>query len=150
MNNLPGDVCGISPFSSAGDSVSNYRGNVDYFEDTLANFKHFNLPSPQLVRMFSTDPEAGQFVGSKQWEMIYIDGNHDYDVARKDWELCCRHLKAGGIIVLDDSGLTTNFRPPLFATAGHPGPSRLAGEIDRTHFRELLQVGHNRAFQKTA
>jgi hypothetical protein len=149
-NSLSGEVCGISPFSSAGDSVSRYRDNVDYFQDTLQNFHHFKLPAPQLVRAFSTDGEAVRFIMSKQWEMIYIDGNHDYEVARKDWEICSRSLKTGGIIVLDDSGLTTAFRPPLFATAGHPGPSKLAQEIDRKQFREILQVGHNRAFQKIA
>lgn len=144
------EVCGISPFSSAGDSVSRYTQSVDYYEDTLKNFRHFKLEAPQLVREFSTNPEAERFVASKNWDMIYIDGNHDYEVARKDWELCSRHARAGGVIVLDDSGLSTSFRPPAFATAGHPGPSRLAQEIDRTRFRELLQVGHNRAFQKIA
>lgn len=150
LNRSPCDICGISPFTSAGDSVSRYQRNVDYYEDTLRNFDHFKLPHPQLIRAFSTDRAAEQFIATKDWDMIYIDGNHDYDVARKDWELCVRHTRAGGVIVLDDSGLATSFRPPLFATAGHPGPSRLAGEIDRLQFRELLQVGHNRAFQKIA
>jgi hypothetical protein len=149
-NNLPGDVCGVSPFSSAGDSVSRYWNNVDYFEDTLANFRHFKLPAPQLLRAFSTDPEAKRFIAAKQWEIIYIDGNHDYEVARQDWEICSSNLKVGGVIVLDDSGLTTSFRPLPIGTRGHPGPSRLAQEIDRKQFRELLQVGHNRAFQKIA
>jgi hypothetical protein len=54
------------------------------------------------------------------------------------------------VIVLDDSGLTTAYRPPLFATGGHPGPSRLASELDRSRFREVLQVGHNRAFERIA
>ena len=82
--------------------------------------------------------------------MIYIDGNHDYPVARADWELCAAQLSPGGIIVLDDAGLGTAFRPPAFATGGHPGPSRLAQEIDRRAFAEILQVGHNRVFQKVA
>jgi hypothetical protein len=64
--------------------------------------------------------------------------------------VCSRNLKVGGVIVLDDSGLTTAFRPPRFATGGHPGPSQLAQEINRQQFREVLQVGHNRVFQKTA
>jgi predicted O-methyltransferase YrrM len=80
--------------------------------------------------------------------MVYIDGNHDYDVARQDWEACSQSLKPGGVIVLDDASRDTAYRPPLFATAGHPGPSRLAGEIDARTFREILRVGHNRAFQK--
>ncbi|HEX4265693.1 MAG TPA: class I SAM-dependent methyltransferase [Verrucomicrobiae bacterium] len=150
IDGFPCEVCGISPFSQAGDSVSRYRPNVDYHEDTLRNFEHFKLKPPQLLRAFSTDPEAQRFIASKEWDMIYIDGNHDYEIARQDWELCSKHLGARGIIVLDDSGLTTSFRPPAFATAGHPGPSRLAQEIDRKQFRELLQVGHNRVFQKIA
>jgi hypothetical protein len=149
-NGLPCDVCGISPFSQAGDSVSRYREDVDYYDDTLRNFGHFNLQPPHLLRAFSTDPEARRFTASKEWDMIYIDGNHDYEIARQDWDLCSRRLSARGVVVLDDSGLTTPFRPPAFATAGHPGPSRLAQEIDRKQFRELLQVGHNRVFQKIA
>jgi hypothetical protein len=143
------EVHGISPFSAAGDAVSRYRADVDYFEDTLANFDHFSLPHPHLLRAYSTDCAAAELVSSKAWDMIYIDGNHDYEVARKDWELCSSHTRQGGIIVLDDAALTTRFQPPAFAaTRGHPGPSRLAQEIDRFRFQEILQVGHNRAFQK--
>ena len=142
------EVYGISPFSPAGDSVSKYP-DLDYYSDTLANFDHFELPHPRLLRAYSTDPEAVALIGSKPWELIYIDGNHEYEIVRKDWELCSRHLKPGGIIVLDDSGLATTFKPPLFASKGHPGPSSIAQEIDPKHFRELLQVGHNRAFQRT-
>jgi hypothetical protein len=33
-------------------------------------------------------------------------------------------------------------------TRGHPGPSKVAQEIDRALFEEALQVGHNRVFLK--
>ena len=42
-------VQGISPFSSAGDAVSKYRRDVDYYDDTLKNCAHFSLPAPSLV-----------------------------------------------------------------------------------------------------
>ena len=141
-------IQGVSPFSSAGDAVSKYRRNVDYHKDTLKNFAHFSLPSPALLKAYSTDEAAQKLIASREWSFIYIDGNHDYEIARADWELCAAHLRPGGLIVLDDSGLTTKYAPPIFATGGHPGPSRLAQEIDRTRFREILQVGHNRVFQK--
>jgi len=142
-------VYGISPFSPAGDSVSKYRADVDYYTDTLANFDHFGLLRPNLLRAFSTDPAAQELITSIQWDLIYIDGNHDYDIARKDWEICARSVRLGGCIVLDDSGLTTSYQPPHYdGSRGHPGPSRLAQEIDRTRFQEILQVGHNRVFQK--
>jgi len=142
------DVHGVSPFTSAGDSVSRYLADVDYQADTLANFRHFGLGEPHLVRAFSTDPLAQKHIQSRVWPAIYIDGNHDYEVARQDWELCAANVAADGIVVLDDSGLTTSYRAPLFATGGHSGPSRLAQEIDRRRFREVLQVGHNRVFQR--
>ncbi|MFM7183115.1 MAG: class I SAM-dependent methyltransferase [Verrucomicrobiales bacterium] len=141
-------VYGISPFSSAGDSVSRYAPEVDYFQDTLSNFRHFGLPAPSLIKAFSTDEDALALMRSRSWDCIYIDGNHDYDVVKNDWETCAAAVKPGGLIVLDDSGLSTRYQPPAFATAGHPGPSRLAREISPDHFREILQVGHNRVFQR--
>lgn len=141
------DVTGISPFNSSGDSVSQYRNDVNYLEDTLSHFRHFGLQKPVLVSAFSTDPEALEVIASRRWDMIYIDGNHDYNVVVKDWDACSKAIKPGGIIILDDSGLTTTYHPPAFSTAGHPGPSRLASEIDPKHFKEILQVGHNRVFQ---
>jgi hypothetical protein len=143
-------VQGVSPFSTAGDANSSYRSGLDYLADTLQNFAHFSLPPPSLLKAYSTDEEAQRLIASRAWNAIYIDGNHDYEIVRQDWKLCSGCLSPGGLIVLDDAGLTSNFRPPAFATAGHPGPSRLAREISRPPFVEILQVGHNRVFQKSA
>jgi hypothetical protein len=130
--------------------VSKYRTDLDYRSDTLLNFAHFSLTEPELLKAYSTDPDAVKVIKSTEWDMIYIDGNHDYEIVLKDWEVCAASVKPGGIIILDDSGLSTSYRPPAFATGGHPGPSRLASEIDSSLFREILQVGHNRVFQKAA
>ena len=145
---VTGGVTGISPFLPVGDSVSRYRQDVEYYEDTLANFRHFDLPAPVLCKAFSTDPAAVALIRSRAWDCIYVDGNHDYEVVRADWEVCSNSLSPQGLIVLDDSSLSTRFQPPLFASRGHPGPSRIAEELDRTRFREILQVGHNRVFQR--
>lgn len=141
------EVTGISPFTASGDSVSSYRSDLDYREDTLTHFEHHGLPQPTLVNAYSSDPEALAVIASRQWDMIYIDGNHDYDIVVKDWEACSKSVKPGGLIILDDAGLSTSYQPPAFATGGHPGPSRLATEIDPGQFQEILQVGHNRVFQ---
>ena len=143
-------VQGISPFSPAGDAVSKYFTTVDYHTDTLKNFAHFSLSAPALLKAYSTDEAAHGLIASRLWSIVYIDGNHDYEVAKQDWEICARHLQPGGVIVLDDAGLTTSYRPPEFATGGHPGPSRLAREVGGVKFHEILQVGHNRVFQKIA
>ena len=139
---------GISPFSAAGDSVSEYRTGIDYFADTQTNFVHFGLPEPFLLKAFSTDQTALDLIKSHSWDCIYIDGNHDYEIAKADWNNCSASVKPGGLIVLDDAGLGTSFKPTIFASNGHFGPSRVAAEIDSRRFKEILQVGHNRVFQK--
>ena len=148
MLDIAGSVTGISPFSPAGDSVSRYQASVDYLKDTQLNFRAFDLPAPELLRAYSTDHVATERINQGAWDAIYIDGNHDYHVAAADWLACSANIRAGGIIVLDDAALGTAYGPPRFATAGHPGPSRLATEIDAVGFREILRVGHNRVFQK--
>ena len=79
LENVACEIHGISPFTPAGDAVSTYSQAVSYYEDTLANFDHFGLPHPHLLRAFSTDPAALELIGTRAWEMMYIDGNHDYD-----------------------------------------------------------------------
>ena len=141
-------VYGISPFSTAGDSVSVYSSTIAYYEDTLANFQYFNLAVPYLCRAYSTDESAHSLIESHVWDCIYIDGNHEYEIAKHDWELCANNIRSGGVIVLDDSALTTPYRPPSFASGGHLGPSQVAAEVEKEKFLEVLQVGHNRVFSR--
>ena len=143
-------ICGISPFTSAADSVSKYSNQINYYEDTLKNFAFFQLSAPHLVRGLSTEPHVWKQVTQHKWDMVYIDGNHDYEVAKSDFTNCNKILAPRGLIVLDDSGLSTRYKAPLFSTAGHFGPSKLAREISALGFQELLQVGHNRVFQKNS
>ena len=146
---IGGSVVGISPFTCSGDAVSSYREDIGYLADTGRNFTFFGLPKPELVRSFSTDPAARARIEANTWDAIYIDGNHDYGVARSDWDLCAANVSPNGVIVLDDAALGTAYKPPVFATAGHPGPSRVAEEVAGTSFREIIRVGHNRVFQRT-
>lgn len=147
---ISGQVVGISPFDHSGDQVSRYLACINYLDDTLANFAHFGLAQPELIRAFSTDSAAVARISSSRWDSIYIDGNHDYEVAKADWDICADSCAIGGVIVLDDASLTTAYAPVAFATGGHPGPSRVATEIDPYRFKEVLRVGHNRVFEKIA
>ena len=89
-----------------------------------------------------------ELIKSQSWDLIYIDGNHDYEIVKKDFEVCSSALSPNGLIILDDSSLYTDYSPPRYSTAGHPGPSKLANEIDKNKFKEILAVGHNRVFMK--
>ena len=142
------EVHGISPFNSAGDSVSEYNDLIDYYKDVKDNFAYFQLPNPVLHKGYSTDKDMVDFIKSTEWDLIFIDGNHDYKVAKQDFINCSNSLNINGIIVLDDSSLYTGYKPTFLSTAGHPGPSNVADEIDPSKFKEIVAVGHNRVFRK--
>jgi len=145
---FPCEVHGISPFSAAGDAVSAYPADVDYLVDTLSSFQAWELPAPTLIKAYSTDPAAIAHVAERQWDLIYIDGSHDYEVALADYELCREHLKPAGLLVLDDASLGTDYHPPSFSFAGHPGPSRVAAQFAQRELKPLGAVGHNNVFQR--
>jgi Methyltransferase domain len=145
---INGSVTGISPFSPAGDSVSCYRTNLDYLQDTRLHFRAFGLSDPDLLKAYSNDRIAIDRILQESWDVVYIDGNHDYEAAKADWSVCSASIQPGAVIVLDDAAVGTAYKPPRFATAGHSGPSRLASKIDSSAFFEILHVGHNRVFQK--
>jgi hypothetical protein len=142
------EIHGISPFTSAGDQVSVYLKDLDYENDVKSNFNNFQLSMPNLHKGFSTDEEMIKIIESMSWDLIYIDGNHDYEVAKHDYILCSKNIKKGGLIVLDDASLNTDYKPAFYSTAGHFGPSKVALEIDLNYFEEILSVGHNRVFKK--
>lgn len=150
MLNYPCEIHGISPFSPLGDAVSVYREDVDYLTDTLESFKYLKLPGPTLVRALSTDPLAIEHITSQTWDLIYVDGSHDYEVALADYHVSRDHLALGGLLVMDDSSLGTSYHPPLFAFAGHPGPSQVVAECAMRELKFLGAVGHNNVFQKEA
>lgn len=96
---IEGAVVGISPFSPSGDAVSRYPTDVDYLRDTKANFSAFDLPQPEFVQAFSTDKAATDRIRKQAWDIISIDGNHDYEIAKADWNVCREAVRQGGSVV---------------------------------------------------
>jgi cephalosporin hydroxylase len=139
---------GVSPFTPAGDEVSAYLRDIDYHADTLQHHRYFGLPEPGLVRALSTEPEALRRIQAQRWDLVYVDGNHDYEVALADYRVCRDSLSEGGLLVMDDSSLYTDYHPRLFSFAGHPGPSRVVNELAMEELCFLGAVGHNNVFTR--
>jgi hypothetical protein len=145
--NFEMDIFGLSPFDSSGDQVSQYI-EINYIEDIKKSHNHFSLKHPNLIKGYSTDLELIQFINTGQWDLVYIDGGHDYDVVKSDYQNSLQGLKTGGILVFDDSSLYTDYKPTPFSFAGHPGPSRVVNEISSNDLEFLFGVGHNNVFRK--
>jgi len=149
--NFPCRVLGVSPFNNATDSVSVYH-NFDYEKDVREFCRHFETPlaENELCRALSTEKAASAAISSAQWYVAYIDGNHDYDVAKSDFKLVSSNLHPEGFIVLDDAGLSTNYRPNSFSFAGHPGPSKVLQEAILEGWKCVAQAGHNIILKRTS
>lgn len=137
----------ISPFNSSGDNTSLYP-DLDYLSDVLSNFRHFDLAPPDCFRGMSTDPAAVAYLKREKLDCIYIDGSHDFEVVLADYRNSVDALRSGGILVMDDSSLYTDFSPPSFSFAGHPGPSRVAREFADVELRRVAGVGHQNVYLK--
>jgi hypothetical protein len=146
MLSIHNEIFGISPFSDLGDSVSSYASTIDYLADTQLNHTHFMLKQANYIAQRSDSAEAKLVIESKVWDLIYIDGSHDYEVVCLDLRNAIDNIKKGGVIVMDDSSLNFAFDPPPGSFAGHPGPSRVASEIAQHELNLIGGVGHNNIF----
>ena len=140
---------GLSPLNNSGDEVSEYI-NIDYESDISRSFSIFNLGEPKIFKGYSTDSAAKEFIRSKQWDLVYVDGSHEEAVVKNDVMLGFESLKVGGFLVMDDASLYSAFKPPVFAFKGHPGPSNVAKSLEsqKSSFKLVGTCGHNRIYKK--
>ena len=146
------NVTGLGPFCAVEDEVSIYE-KTDYMNDIICAFNEFKLVKPELYKGLSNDEKAIEFIRSSVWDLIYIDGGHDYETVLKDWQVSSKSIAVGGVIVFDDSSLDFDYNPPIYAFAGHEGPSRLCREIisnRSSQFDYYGSCGHLNAFIKNA
>jgi hypothetical protein len=142
------NICAISPFNSTGDEVSNYSNSINYYQDTKNNIKKFTKQNINLYQYLSTDMEAIKLIKNSTWDLIYIDGSHEFEIALQDYNICKDSLGENGILILDDSSLYTDFNPNFFSFKGHPGPSRVVKEYAELELKQIMSVGHNNVFIK--
>tara|TARA_X000000368_G_scaffold267213_1_gene211637 strand:+ start:4895 stop:5677 length:783 start_codon:yes stop_codon:yes gene_type:complete len=155
LYDISSNIYGITPLSSSGDEVSSYI-DIDYLEDINKNFKFFNLPEPNIINEYSNSDRAINFINSKKWDLIYIDGSHDFEDVNNDFNECLSNLNINGLIVIDDSSLYLDYDAKyieknykLKTFKGHPGPSKVVLDIiSMNKIKYLFGVGHNNVFLK--
>ena len=140
-------IYGMTPLVAANDEVSLYP-DLDYKSDILQNFENFEIPPIKFFQDYSTSNPSQSFIREGNWDLVYIDGGHDFDIVKKDFENALIGLKPNGILVLDDSSLFLVYEPIVGAFKGHPGPSRVLNEFAIKEMEHLLTVGHLNLLRK--
>ena len=98
-----------------------------------------------LHRGFSTDPQILNTLAQEHYHLIYVDGDHTYDGALHDFRTFGPKIVPGGWLVADDAGCDL---PGTVFWKGHAAVSRAARELPALGFKNVLNVGHNRVYER--
>lgn len=85
-----------------------------------------------LTDVFDREVQTGGSIA-----FAYIDGNHTYEQALKDYRHVMEYLVPGGFLLLDDSASTNHF-----------GSAKLAHQLKTEHQLKLIDNSYNHLFQK--
>ena len=141
------DIYGITPLTAKGDSVSQYV-DIDFATDIQLNFDKFKLKHAKIIHQLSTTEKSCEFISNGNWDLIYIDGSHEYEDVLSDYLNSVSGIAPNGLIVMDDSSLFMDSIENYGAFQGHPGPSKICVEYAKIQLDHVLSVGHLNFFRR--
>lgn len=148
---IPKKIYGVSPLNTSGDQYSSYEDD-DYMAaiKKLFNNLEASMDDTELIVGYSTDATIKDRLKSmEKFDLIYIDGSHDYIDVISDIDLANECLRPGGFLVLDDASSRINLgTSPKFW--GHEDVAQAIDDklIDNDNYKHLMALGHNRVFKK--
>lgn len=118
----------------------------DYLSRIERIFSEFNLNFSKVVLKRGYSQSRSILKGlEREYDIIYIDGDHSYEGVKEDLELYCPKIADKGYIVIDDAGW---YLPGNKFWKGLESVSKAAEEIKRNEFVNILNIGHNRVYQR--
>ncbi|WP_017258688.1 class I SAM-dependent methyltransferase [Pedobacter arcticus] len=126
-------------------------GNIHIQEDFIGHIQKMfdnsglDLREVNLIKGYSNDENISSQVQNQKFDIVYIDGDHSYKVCKEDLDNYAKIIKPNGYLVMDDA---SNFNPGTKFFKGIVEVSKACEEIDATIFKNILNVGHNRIYQR--
>jgi hypothetical protein len=144
-------IYGVTPLDGAAtDKYSEYQ-NCDYLTAIKKSYSICNqsFENTTIIKGYSQEKETLEKTKSvSPFDMIFIDGCHDYNIVVQDIKNYSKMLKVNGYLVLDDASLY--IESPYGTFLGHPDVGKaIQDNIDcNPSFVHLYAVGHNRVWKK--
>lgn len=116
--------------------------DIGHHAYTLEAKKYVDKLFPNRHTLLIGDSQSVMKTIHGQWDLFFIDGGHEYAVAKSDIDQCLRLAKPGDLLIVDDVVAT----PSLHAEYTI-GPSRAWAEAvaaGRVCQLELAEFGHGR------
>jgi len=129
--------------------TGNFHPTANYEEIVRAHFAHHGLRfvDIRLHRGYSNDPALVAGLASSRFEIIYVDGDHREAGARFDFATYGAKVVPGGWLIADDA---SHDLPGTQFWKGFPQVTAALSELAPLGFVNVLNVGHNRVFQRVA
>ena len=145
------EIYGITPLTNVGDKYSRYNDeNYSYSLFMNLNKMGVDIDNINIVKGLSTDFTAMNDVNATgPYDVVFIDGCHDYEVVCKDIMNYIPMLKSGGYLVMDDASLFLD--KPYGQFLGHKDVCQAIKDtidIGRLGLTHIFAVGHNRVWRK--
>jgi hypothetical protein len=120
----------------------------DYAEIVRRHFAHHKLDfdAVRWVRGYSHDPAVIAAVHNDCFHIIYIDGGHTYEAASADIANFAPKVVSGGWLVMDDASYDL---PGTTFWKGYESVAQACNLLPNLGFKNILNVGHNRIFEKS-
>jgi hypothetical protein len=142
---------GVTPLINEGDKFSNYD-DVDYGETIKNLFNNFNLEfdlNKNIIKGLSNNQDIKSKIKNLgNFDLVYIDGGHDYTCVVSDILLMKDITNIGAYIVFDDSSCYKELSSDKFK--GHIDVCDAIKDYleNDNNYIEIICVGHNRVFKK--
>jgi len=140
-------ITGVSTFAPSGDVTFDFTE-----KDTEFLFDQFSLNKDKLnlVKGDSMDADIIHSVRNA-YDLIYIDGGHEYDVCLSDLRNYAPMVKVGGYLVVDDCCNNTQVPNGWFGgivTVTNAVRDYMAEDKEDVKFKFLFSLVHIRVFRR--
>jgi len=125
----------------------NFYEETAFLDIIKGLFEKFKLDYSKLTLLkgYSTDKVIIDTLQDRKFSIIYIDGDHSYDTVVHDIRSYSGLVDTGGFLIMDDASCNL---PGTKFWKGHQSVSDACEIIEDHGFKNVLNVGHNRVYQK--
>ena len=147
------EYIGVTPLTNMGDKYSQYPED-DYAKIITDLFQAFGLDfdiEKNILKGLSNEYTIKEKIKSLgKFDVIYVDGGHDYTCVVSDIMLLDDISKPGSLVVFDDSSYFKGLIQNNQRFSGHLEVSTAVRDFieNNPNFEELICVGHNRLFRR--
>jgi predicted O-methyltransferase YrrM len=106
---------------------------------------YLDFENIELIHGLSNDSIVLKKLENEKYDLVCIDGDHQYEAVCNDIRNFSQKIEKGGFLVMDDASCNI---PGTKFWKGHQSVSNACDEIKPHIFKNVLNVGHNRIFQR--